>query len=49
MRHRSLFVRLGGSVESTLEELGRVSAGSAVECDEGCTRTANVFWWTPRE
>jgi hypothetical protein len=48
MRHRSLFERLGGSVEATLEEVGRVTVRSAVECDPGWAYVDNLFWWTPR-
>jgi hypothetical protein len=48
LRHRALFVRLGGSVEAALEDLGRVSAASSVECDPGWARVDNVFRWAPR-
>ncbi|HEX9241980.1 MAG TPA: hypothetical protein VF875_06010 [Anaeromyxobacter sp.] len=48
MRHRALYVRLGGSAEAALEELGRVTARSSVECDPGWARVDHVVWWTPR-
>ena len=49
LRHRALFVRLGGSVEATLGELCRVSATSAVELDPGWSWADTVFRWLPRD